>query len=328
MVSVALDVELHREVALKEIQPDQADDLASRGRFVLEAEVTGRLEHPGVVPVYGLGTSPEGRPYYAMRFVRGESLKEAIDRFHQAEPSAGGNAGGRAIALRQLLSRFLDVCDAVAYAHSRGVIHRDLKPANILLGPYGETLVVDWGLAKIIGRDDLPAELSAELTLRPASASGSSETQAGSAVGTPAYMSPGAGRGTARLAGAGQRHLQPRGHALLSAHGPAAVDDREIRGGAAEGAAGRFSTAQTSGSQRAGGPGGRRPQGHGVTARRALSLRESAEGGNRTLAGRRAGARAYREPLFTRLARRAEEQAGGGRGRGLAGHGDGRAGCQ
>ena len=103
MVSVALDVELNREVALKEIQPEQADDLASRARFVLEAEVTGRLEHPGVVPVYGLGTSPEGRPYYAMRFVRGESLKEAIDRFHQADHASGSDPAERALALRQLL---------------------------------------------------------------------------------------------------------------------------------------------------------------------------------------------------------------------------------
>ena len=133
MVSVALDVELNREVALKEIQPDQADDLASRARFVLEAEVTGRLEHPGVVPVYGLGTSPEGRPYYAMRFVRGESLKEAIDRFHQpvgsavrTDPSPATarktvrTADPTAMELSRLLRRFLDVCNAVAYAAQPG----------------------------------------------------------------------------------------------------------------------------------------------------------------------------------------------------------------
>ena len=83
VVFVALDSELHREVALKQIQPQHADDPASRARFLIEAEVTGRLEHPGVVPVYGLGTSDEGRPFYAMRFVRGQSMKEAIEKFHR-----------------------------------------------------------------------------------------------------------------------------------------------------------------------------------------------------------------------------------------------------
>ena len=150
LVSVALDAELNREVALKEIRPDRSDDPFSRARFLLEAEITGRLEHPGIVPVYGLGGHADGRPFYAMRFVKGESLKEAIDRFHAADQAAGAEASAT-LALRQLLGRFLAVCNAVAYAHSRGVIHRDLKPANIMLGPYGETLVVDWGLAKSSG---------------------------------------------------------------------------------------------------------------------------------------------------------------------------------
>jgi serine/threonine-protein kinase len=108
-VFVAEDTELHREVAVKEIQPDRAFDESSRTRFVLEAEITGALEHPGIVPVYGLGTYPDGRPYYAMRFVRGDNLKAAIDRFHAAEsvrPPAE-----RALALRALLRRFIDVCN-------------------------------------------------------------------------------------------------------------------------------------------------------------------------------------------------------------------------
>ena len=180
LVSVALDVELNREVALKEIQDQQADDPASRTRFVLEAEITGRLEHPGVVPVYGLGSSPAGRPYYAMRLIKGDSLKEAVDRFHRE--------GEQPWALRGLLNRFVAVCYAVAYAHSRGILHRDLKPANIMLGPYGETLVVDWGLAKVIGRAEAAALGTPEATLRPVGSG--SETADGSTVGTPAYMSP------------------------------------------------------------------------------------------------------------------------------------------
>jgi len=187
-VSVALDEELHREVALKEIQARHAGHPENRARFVLEAEITGRLEHPSIVPVYGLGQYADGRPFYAMRFIKGDSLKEAVAHFHQADVP-GRDPGERTLALRKLLGRFLDVCNAIAYAHSRGVLHRDLKPGNIMLGQYGETLVVDWGLAKSIGRGE-GARDSEEPTLRPASASGSADTQAGTAIGTPQYMSP------------------------------------------------------------------------------------------------------------------------------------------
>lgn len=187
-VSVALDEELHREVALKEIQPRHAHHASSRERFLLEAEVTGGLEHPGIVPVFGLGQYPDGRPFYAMRFIRGESLKAAIEEFHNPDNPNQRQPGLRHQALRKLLGRFIDVCNAIEYAHSRGVLHRDLKPGNIMLGKYGETLVVDWGLAKALGRREVHSE---EVTLRPVSAlSSSGQTQPGSALGTPAYMSP------------------------------------------------------------------------------------------------------------------------------------------
>jgi serine/threonine protein kinase len=185
-VFVALDTELHREVALKQILDDHADDATSRHRFVLEAEVTGGLEHPGIVPVYGLGTYADGRPYYAMRFIHGDNLKEVIDRFH-ADETRKDVPGKRSLELRKLLRRFLDVCNAIEYAHSRGVLHRDIKPGNIIVGKHGETLVVDWGLAKATGQSDPDVE---ERTLMPSSASGSAETLPGSALGTPAYMSP------------------------------------------------------------------------------------------------------------------------------------------
>ncbi len=189
-VFVALDIELHREVALKQILEKHADDPVSRQRFVAEAEITGGLEHPGVVPVYGLGTDAGGHPYYAMRFIKGDSLKEAIDRFHKAE-ALKKDPGRRSLDLRKLLRRFTDVCNAIDYAHSRGVIHRDLKPANIIVGKHGETLVVDWGLAKAVGRADPSV---GEQTIGPSSG-GSSETLPGSALGTPAYMSPEQARG-------------------------------------------------------------------------------------------------------------------------------------
>jgi serine/threonine protein kinase len=227
VVSVAFDAELQREVALKQIKPERADDEYSRARFLLEAEVTGRLEHPGIVPVYGLGTDDEGRPFYAMRFVRGISLDEAIRDFHQADEDPRRDPGERSLALRHLLGRFVEICQTIAYAHSRGVAHRDLKPANVLLGPFNETLVVDWGLAKVYARgpggpqeesaapEEPPLE-PAKLTPRPelplsptltggysgfwpsaesgGSAPGTPEHPSSArrdlALGTPSYMSP------------------------------------------------------------------------------------------------------------------------------------------
>ncbi len=187
-ISVALDNELHREVALKEILDTHADDPVSRRRFLLEAEVTGGLEHPGIVPVYGLGTHADGRPYYAMRLIKGDSLKEAIAAYH-ANEGLRREPGGRSLVLRKLLRRFLDVCNAIEFAHSRGVLHRDLKPSNVILGDHGETLVVDWGLAKVLDHAESGAG-TGQRPLIPSSASGAAETVTGLMLGTPGYMSP------------------------------------------------------------------------------------------------------------------------------------------
>jgi serine/threonine-protein kinase len=187
-VLVAVDDELNREVALKQVLEDKADDLTHRQRLVVEAEITGGLEHPGIVPVYGLGTYGNGRPFYAMRFIKGENLKEAISKFH-SDPELKLDPGRRAVELNALLRRFTDVCNAIDYAHMRGVLHRDIKPGNIIVGKYGETLVVDWGLAKAKPRDPEKV-VSEEQSLHPRSASGSAATIEGSALGTPAYMSP------------------------------------------------------------------------------------------------------------------------------------------
>ncbi len=194
-VYVAHDRQLDREVALKEIKEQHADNLASRRRFVLEAEVTGGLEHPGIVPVYGLGHYEDGRPYYTMRFIRGTSLSEAIKEFHQSEMESTPTQ--RTVALRRLLNRFVDVCQAVQYAHRRGVLHRDLKPSNIMLGDYGETLVVDWGLAKVIpsGEPRDGDRLSDEDTLLPRSDVEVADSILGQAIGSPSYMSPEQARG-------------------------------------------------------------------------------------------------------------------------------------
>ncbi|WP_152049730.1 serine/threonine-protein kinase [Tautonia marina] len=184
----AHDRELDRDVALKQIRDHFADRDASRKRFEREARITGMLQHPGIVPVYSLGRDELGRPFYAMRFIEGKSLKEALaDEY----ATAGGNddPSARLLRLRELLGRFLAACDAIAYAHSRGVIHRDLKPANIMLGPFGETLVVDWGLAKLMNAtEDLTAEdATSEM---PPIDHAFDETETGEILGTPAYMSP------------------------------------------------------------------------------------------------------------------------------------------
>jgi serine/threonine protein kinase len=186
-VWVARDAELKREVALKRIRQDRdGSNPETLRRFLLEAEIAGRMEHPGVVPVHGLSHDAEGTPCYAMRFIQGETLGDAIKAYHDAAP--GRDEGLRRIAFRDLLGRFVAVCKTVAYAHSRGIIHRDIKPGNIMLGKYGETLVVDWGLAKSVERGE-QERATGEDTLQPEVQS-EGDTIVGVPLGSPAYMSP------------------------------------------------------------------------------------------------------------------------------------------
>jgi serine/threonine protein kinase len=182
-VWLARDADLGRDVALKELRPERAANPAAWSRFLEEARITGQLEHPGIVPVYELARkADESKPFYTMRFVRGRTLAEASRAYHQKR--AEGQAGP--LDLQALLNAFVGVCNAVAYAHSRGVIHRDLKGQNVVLGDFGEVVVLDWGLAKLVDRP--------EQTLTPAVAvekeAGRGETLAGQALGTPAYMAP------------------------------------------------------------------------------------------------------------------------------------------
>lgn len=184
-VSIALDEELNREIALKEILPAHADHDENRTRFIREAEITGALEHPGIVPVYSLGQFADGRPYYAMRFVRGNNLQVAIEDYHQDVTQSPE----KQLAFRQLLARIIDVCQALEYAHSRGVIHRDIKPSNIMLGDYGETLLVDWGLATTL-KNGFQSDESTRPPVTTTERASSVHTQIGRVVGTPAFMSP------------------------------------------------------------------------------------------------------------------------------------------
>ncbi len=188
-VLLALDGHLGREVAVKELLPEHAlpagsgEGTAPGGptratlRLLREARVTGQLEHPSIVPVYELGRRADGGLYYTMRVVRGRTLGAAL-----------GQARGLPGRLK-LLKHFVDLCHAIAYAHSRGVVHRDIKPDNVMLGEFGETVVLDWGLAKVRGQaDPRGRELRREVELLQEGTG--SQTVAGTAVGTPAYMSP------------------------------------------------------------------------------------------------------------------------------------------
>src|SRR5262245_1078400 len=171
----AVDRRLGRTVAVKELL---RHDPSNEARFMREAMITARLEHPGIVPVHEAGRWPNGDPYYVMKLVEGRTLKELIVERSGLRERLG------------LMPHVIAVADAVGYAHSEGVIHRDLKPSNVIVGGFGETIVVDWGLARD-RKCHVPEPTDDILT---AAGSGVS-TVSGKVVGTPAYMSPEQARG-------------------------------------------------------------------------------------------------------------------------------------
>lgn len=147
---LAKDTMLKREIAYKELLPRAMRRSSIVERFIQEGQVTGQLEHPGIVPIYDLGYQENGTPYYAMKLVRGTEMKDQIEALHKMPK----NSADRHRAFVKLLGQFVDVCNALAFAHQRGVLHRDLKPQNVMIGGFGETLVLDWGLAKLLGRSE------------------------------------------------------------------------------------------------------------------------------------------------------------------------------
>jgi serine/threonine-protein kinase len=185
LVWLARDASLGRDVALKELRPERGGRPEFLARFLREAQVTGQLEHPGIVPIYELGRRPDDQPFYTMRFVRGRTLAEAVRGYHERR---GRGEAGR-LELRELLTVFVALCQAVAYAHSRGVLHRDLKPPNVVLGDYGEVMLLDWGLAKVTGAADADA-VSQQLPVTLEGEGSHDKTMAGQVLGTPAYMAP------------------------------------------------------------------------------------------------------------------------------------------
>jgi serine/threonine-protein kinase len=179
-VLLGRDPELDRPLAVKVLLPGRAGDADLERRFLAEAQICGRLQHPGVVPVHDVGRLEDGRPFFTMKLVKGRTLADLL-----AERRTPADE------LPRFVQIFEQVCQAVAYAHSRGVIHRDLKPSNVMVGEFGEVQVMDWGLAKVLtGGPAAPASppVSTIRTVRTADPGGGS--RAGTVVGTPAYMAP------------------------------------------------------------------------------------------------------------------------------------------
>ena len=180
-VWLAFDESLKRHVAIKEVARNNSE--AARERFDREAVITGRLEHPGIVPIYQLGTEDStGKSFYVMRFLGKTTLHDAIMEYHERRAEGDNDP----MLIRRLLDDFVNVCQAIGHAHSRHVIHRDLKPENIAIDSFGQVIVIDWGIAKIIG-DVNPGEASTELDSAEIN---SQSTMQGQVLGTPLYMAP------------------------------------------------------------------------------------------------------------------------------------------
>jgi serine/threonine-protein kinase len=182
-VFLATDTVLGREVAVKVLQEKYAPASGAARRFADEARIAAQLQHPGIPPVHDLGSLPDGRPFLAMKLIKGATLDALLQR--RTDPAA---ERGRFVAA------FEQVCQAVAYAHAHGVLHRDLKPANVMVGAFGEVQVMDWGLAKVLGARaaaaDDPETTAAGTAVVSLRDSEDLLTQAGSVLGTPAYMPP------------------------------------------------------------------------------------------------------------------------------------------
>lgn len=180
-VWLAHDVNLNRYVALKEISHASGMDKSVIERFKHEAEITGRLDHPSIVPIYQLGEDlATKRAFYTMRFLGRSTLQDSINEYH--ERREGGDDDP--MLLRHLLTAFVNVCHAIGHAHSRKVIHRDLKPENVVIDSFGQVIVIDWGLAKVI--DDT----SVESLMDSGSMNAADRTSEGQVLGTPLYMAP------------------------------------------------------------------------------------------------------------------------------------------
>jgi serine/threonine protein kinase len=185
----ATDLNICRTVAMKVLRDDKTLSREDVLRFVQEAQITGQLEHPNIVPVYELGQKEDQSPYYAMKLIHGTTLEDILDGIQREDASVTAK-----YPLAMLLTIFEKICDAVAFAHSRGIVHRDLKPGNVMVGEYGEVLVLDWGMAKITGQESLrttPSEPPSSVPVAGVHVRDSNLTiGCGCILGTPSYMAP------------------------------------------------------------------------------------------------------------------------------------------
>src|SRR4051794_19003179 len=184
----ARDATTERRVAMK-VMLDGSNP-ADLGRFVTEARVTAQLEHPSIVPIYELSVDENGQPFYTMKMVRGITLRKVLELLAEGDIETT-----KKYPLPVLLTIFQKVCDAIAFSHSKGVIHRDLKPENIMLDDFGVVLVMDWGLAKVVGNKSEPVKDVTRSAVRTLPPEASGATLAGTIMGTPQYMSPEQARG-------------------------------------------------------------------------------------------------------------------------------------
>jgi eukaryotic-like serine/threonine-protein kinase len=188
------DRDLKRTMAAKVLRPELMLSPDAWARFVEEAQITAQLQHPGIVPVHELGRLEDGRHYFTMKEIEGRTMREVIREVHEVSSGGRWSTSRSGWSFRRLVSAFHKACDAVAYAHERMVIHRDLKPQNIMMGPHGEVLVVDWGLAKVLpGTEDLGSRIKKVQIDRSSEAVSNGDI--GQVAGTPAYMAPEQARG-------------------------------------------------------------------------------------------------------------------------------------
>lgn len=180
VIQTCKDLHLNRIVCYKSLHPELAKDEIEQQRFLREARVTAMLQHPNTVPVYEIGRDTRGSLYFTMKVIHGATLREVLDQLISNDPAAKGHWD-----LEELIDLLIQVCQALDFAHAHGVVHRDIKPENIVIGPFGEVLLLDWGLAKVSGKPDLATDLEdadpdADLSL----------TARGPLEATPMYMSP------------------------------------------------------------------------------------------------------------------------------------------